>query len=380
MGVRGGARREVLLVDSNEEWTTGQGRDGGFVFVVKRSCGVEDEENDVGFGHGFAGFGDAEGFDLVGSQAQAGGVDEFDGDAFERDAFGDEVAGGAGRGGDDGPVALDETVEKRRLTGVGAAYDGQAEAFADDAAVGEGLFERLEGGLDGLNLGDDLVVWEEVDLVWIVFGGEVDAGFEGGDEVCKLLFYWEDEAGEGACEMLGGDAGLVEGRGLNEVVDGFGLGEVEAAGEEGALGEFAGFGESGAGGNALAEEMVEQDGGAVGGDFDYVFGGVGVGGLEPGDDGLVESLACAIKDFPEAGLGGGEGVAELEERFGEGAGVGTGEPDDTDAAASGRGGDGDDGVCCICFVFGGHEGMGLVESVSRVSRMFTAWCSRAFRW
>ena len=87
--------------------------------------------------------------------------------------------------------------------------------------------------------------------------------------------------------MACGDAGLMEGGGFDEIVDGFGLGEVEAAGEEGALGEFAGFGEARARGDALAEEVVEEDGGAVGGDFYDVFGGVGVGGLEVGDYGFV---------------------------------------------------------------------------------------------
>ena len=103
--------------------------------------------------------------------------------------------------------------------------------------------------------------------------------------------------------MLGGDAGLVEGGGFDEVVDGFGLGEVEAAGKEGSLGEFAGFGEACAGGDALAEEVVEEDGGAVGGDFDDVFGGVGVGFFEEGDYGFVEGFAGCVDDFGEAGAG-----------------------------------------------------------------------------
>ena len=162
----------------------------------------------------------------------------------------------------------------------------------------------------------DFGLREEVDVVF----GEVDAGFEGGDEVDELLLDGGDLAGEGAAELLGGDAGLVEGGGGDEVVDGFGLGEVEAAGEEGALGEFAGFGEAGASGDALAEEVVEEDGGAVGGDLDEVFAGVGVGGGEVGDDGFVECFCLWVEDFGEAGVGGGEGVAELEEGFGDGCG------------------------------------------------------------
>ena len=72
------------------------------------------------------------------------------------------------------------------------------------------------------------------------------------------------------------------------------------------MGEFSGFCEAGAGGEALAEEVVEEDGGAVGGDFDDVFGGVGVGGFEVRDYGFVESFSRRVKDFGEAGLSRGE--------------------------------------------------------------------------
>jgi hypothetical protein len=60
----------------------------------------------------------------------------------------------------------------------------------------------------------------------------------------------------------------------------------------------------------LAEEVIEEDGGAVGGDFYYVFGGVGVGFFEEGDYGFVERFSCVVKDFGEACLRGGEWVAE----------------------------------------------------------------------
>jgi hypothetical protein len=110
------------------------------------------------------------------------------------------------------------------------------------------------------------------------------------------------------------------------------------------LSEFAGFGKASAGGDALAEEVVEEDGGAVGGDFDDVFGGVGVGFFEEGDYGFVESFACRVSDFGESGLGVGKGVAELEEGFGDGAGGGAGEANDAYAATSRWGGDGDDSV------------------------------------
>jgi len=59
----------------------------------------------------------------------------------------------------------------------------------------------------------------------------------------------------------------------------------------------------------LAEDVIEEDGGAVGGDLHNVFGGVGVGGLVVGDYRFVENLvgifARGIKDFGKAGLGRG---------------------------------------------------------------------------
>ena len=97
----------------------------------------------------------------------------------------------------------------------------------------------------------------------------------------------------------------MEGGGVDEVANCFGLSEIEAAGEEGPLGEFAGFGEAGSGAKALADKEIEEDGRAVGGDFYDVFGGVGVGFLEVCDYGFVGGLAGVVEDFGEAGLGGG---------------------------------------------------------------------------
>ena len=69
--------------------------------------------------------------------AKACSINEFDGDARHRDAFGDEVAGSAGSGGYDGAVAFDEAVEEGGFAYVWTSYDGEGEAFAHDAAVGE---------------------------------------------------------------------------------------------------------------------------------------------------------------------------------------------------------------------------------------------------
>ena len=91
--------------------------------------------------------------------------------------------------------------------------------------------------MDRCDLSADFGAWEGIDVVF----GKINTGFERCDEAYKLLFYWGYVAGERASELLGGDACLMERGGFDEVSDCFGLGEVEAAGEEGALSEFAGF-------------------------------------------------------------------------------------------------------------------------------------------
>ena len=67
---------------------------------------------------------------------------------------------------------------------------------------------------------------------------------------------------------------------VDQVADRLGLGEIEASVEEGAHGELAGFGEARAAGERQFDDMAKNDGRAVGGDFDDVVGGVGVGLLE----------------------------------------------------------------------------------------------------
>src|ERR1019366_7141848 len=71
--------------------------------------------------------------------------------------------------------------------------------------------------------------------------------------------------------------------------DGFGLGQVEAAVEEGAHGKFSGLGQAGALGQGEFDYVAQDYGGAVGGDFDDVVGGVGVGLGEVGDYDFVDA-------------------------------------------------------------------------------------------
>ncbi len=345
--------------------------DGGcelLVFCGAGLGGVEDVEDEVGFGQGFAGFGDAEGFSFIAAGgSDAGGVDEGDGDAFDGEAFGDGVARGAGGGGDDGAVALDELVEERGFAGVGAADECEGEAVAHDASVGVAGGECDKRRLHGRDAVDDLRGRQDVDVIEVFAGGEVHAGFKGGDEGDEVALDGSDGAGDRAAELLRGDAGLVEGVRVDEVADGFGLGEIDATGEPGALGELAGFGEARAAGEASAEDVVEQDRRAVSGDLEEVFAGVGVRRGEEGDDGFVKLRASGgIEDVGEAGLRGCERSFEREERGGDLLRLRAGEADDADAAAAGRRGDGGDGVVGYGHSFEGSAGDGTRYNQQRM--------------
>ena len=62
-----------------------------------------------------------------------------------------------------------------------------------------------------------------------VIFGKVDAGFEQGDQLQQGVLGWQDAMAEGSSHLAGRETGLGEGLGLDQVADGFGLGEVDAS-------------------------------------------------------------------------------------------------------------------------------------------------------
>ena len=77
-------------------------------------------------------------------------------------------------------------------------------------------------------------------------------------------------------QAVGGDAGLVEGGGFDEVVDGFAWVRSKRPEMNARWVNSPGSARRRRGGG-IGEDVIEEDGGAVGSDFYDVFGGVGAG-------------------------------------------------------------------------------------------------------
>ena len=181
-------------------------------------------------------------------------------------------------------------------------------------------------------------------IIWKVKHG-LDIGGDGE----PVLIDGADLATEGILEEGGGHAGGAFGAGMDEVKDGFGLGEVKLAEEEGAFGKFAGVGLAG---SAMEGGLQDAPGGEVAAmavDFDGILAGVGMGRPEEEHEGVIEHFVGIGIDDLSVGEGagmafGGGGGGTAEQGIGDAERVGPGEADDGDGAFTGRGGDGGDGI------------------------------------
>ncbi len=314
-------------------------------FVVKRLSRIEDHENERGVGERFPAAGDAKLFDFFEGFAQAGGIDELEGNTVKRDALGDEIARSAGRRGDDGAIAFDEAVEERAFACIGTADDGQGQTIMHDTPTGVGCVKRGKRRREFADAASDFGLRGHVNVIFC----EVDAGFEEGDEFDEGLLHGLYAAAECAAHLACGLAGLGQGLGFDEIAHSFGLREVELAGEKRALRELAGFGEARTEVESAAKQQVQNDRGAVGSNFDEIVGGVGIRRGKKRDDGFVYLVGASVvrdlvvKNIGKTCAGVLEGMMQADEIVCDGCGLRTAEAHDADATAAGRRGDGDDG-------------------------------------
>ena len=329
---------EVAFVEDKEGACGGSGKIGGW---DGGDAGIGDLEGKGGAGEDLVGTLDAGVFHGISRRPETGGIDETDGDAAEVHDLLEGVAGGAGVGADDGTLVAEKTVQQATFACIRCAEDDGAEPLPEDLALGGGAEEAGKGLADGIEAGEEGRAGGGVD----VFVGEIDVGLDVGEEREEGFAEGEDVAAEAALELLGGGGEGEVGLGADKVHDGLGLGEVHLSVEEGAAGEFAGLGETRAGGEEEIEDAAGDEDAAVALDLHNVLAGVAGGSAMDGEEDFVEH-AVAVEDAAES-LGAERKVwdrgAGVEDAGGNGDGVGAGEAEDSDGAFAEGGGDGGDG-------------------------------------
>ncbi len=122
--------------------------------------------------------------------------------------------------------------------------------------------------------------------------GKIDGHLDQGAHLEETTADGIDPAIQRPGQLLLGEIDAFSGLGGENVDHRLGLGQIDAAIEEGPLGEFAGGGENGAAGENEFEDTLENQEAAVAMDLDDIFAGIGVGrGHKDGED-FIDDLAA----------------------------------------------------------------------------------------
>ena len=150
----------------------------------ERPGSIHHHQGQVGVRHRLEAAFDAQALHRLGAFANAGRIDELHRDAADGSGLRYQVARGAGDVCDDGAILLQQAVEKAALADVRAPHDGQRQPAAHQSAVLETGGQLRDAFANGRQAAQNLRGRRDADIVF----GEVDAGFEQGDQLHQLFF------------------------------------------------------------------------------------------------------------------------------------------------------------------------------------------------
>ena len=240
---------------------------------------------------------------------------------------------------------MEQRVHQRRLAHVGPAGQHDARALADQPR-GAGIAPAVE-------LGDDLAqTLRHLGRggLFLHLVGKIVAGLDERQQRENAVGNFAHEARHAALHLAHGRPGGGLGVRADELHDGLGAAQVDAAVEERTLGELAGIGRACAQLQRAIEHAARGHVAAVALNLGHVLPGIGLRLGHPHGHGLVQRLAArvdgaAVHHPPR--LEGALGAGGAKARAKNPACVAAAEPNDGDSARAPRRGDGRNGI-------GGH--------------------------
>ncbi len=146
-----------------------------------------------------------------------------------------------------------------------------------------------------------------------------------------MLTQVPDGGRQAAIEALHRHSEAGFGPGPDHIENGFRLGQIDAAVEEGPQGELARLGQAGAVAERQLQDALQRERAAVAVDLDHILPGVGVGCGHVGDEDFIHPLArLGVDDVAVAEAAVGQLAGEHS--FGDGQGFSAAEADNADAS------------------------------------------------
>ena len=282
--------------------------------------------------------------DGVGGPPQPGHIDEVEDDVVDNQPLSEEIPGRSRECSDDRPVFLEKRVEQGRFADVRPADDGQGDPFGQwpgRPRSSRRASRPRRPGKRGLPVGRG--ARPEVLL------REFESGLDPGEEGDELVAQPEDPPGQAAPELTRRDPGLGQRDRPDQVVDGLGLEDVQAAVQIGPEGEFPWPGQPRPCPCPDPEDGLEDGRAAVGAQLDDVLPRIGPGRLEIGQEGFVErpptlGIADRPENRPPHRKRSLDPALRLEDPPGHGERPLAADPDDPQPADPRRRRDRDDGI------------------------------------
>ncbi len=251
---------------------------------------VDQQQDQIRFGQGFAAAFDADFFHDIIRFADARSVDQFQRNASDVHVFLDRIAGSAGNIRHDGFLFTQQAVQQTGFAYVRPADDGCLKTFAQNLS----LFCRIQQVLD-VSAHFNGAFFQELcrHFLDVIVFRVVDVHFDLSQCVQDDLTDIPDHTGQFAVQLIQSHIHRTIGLSTDQVHDRFGLRQIDPAVQEGTLREFPGLRHAGAVLEDRLQNPVDAHDTAVAVDFHDIFAGERLRSVHDGHHDLVDHVACA---------------------------------------------------------------------------------------